>query len=117
MTPTVQTNGKPLTFGGRQVGQYAVELDTGNIVIAMWKPLFRIKDSYALSCGLSDQIDDEVNYFYVVDTDNGDVRKFDVDTYFDAPIFHFNDQRQFVPKKHECLEYWPDAEDEIFGDF
>lgn len=114
MPPTVELTGNPIFYGNNRIGQHGVEMDTGNIVLCMWKPLFRIKDSYSLSLGAFDQIDDVIDYFYITDTSNGDVYKFKRETYFNSSIFHFNSQRQFVPKKDQNIGYWPKAENDVF---
>lgn len=112
-TPRLKLSGEPIQYDGKQVGYYATNLETGKIVVAMWKPLFRIHNSYALSVGLYEQIDDDVTWFFVVDQDTGDVYRFHRDTYYDAPIKYGNSQRQLAPPRDEHDGMWPDSEDDI----
>lgn len=114
MVPEIKLTDDAVFYGNNRIGRTGVEMSTGNIVLCMWKPLFRIKDSYALSVGVFDQIDDDIDYFYVTDNDNGDVYKFRREDYESSPLFHFNSQRQFVLPRTENIGHWPESEDQVF---
>lgn len=114
MAPRLRVNGEDIRYDGYRIGQYATNEATGEIVVAMWKPLFRLETSYALTCDVEEAIDDDVSTFFVVDTETEEVYRFPREAYHEAPIKHMNGQSQFVPHRTENSGVWP-AKDVIIG--
>lgn len=113
MSPNLTLNGDRVTYNGKPVGTYALDEDTGKIVFVRWSVLFRIRDSYAFSADLLEEID--ASTIYVIDNDTKKVYRFRWDDYYDGPLEEFNGELQFCLPRSEATGEWESLDEVLSG--
>lgn len=84
-------------------GQHATDAD-GAYCFVIWQYLKR--DAYRMDERVFDQINDGVEYIYVVDVDCKDLLKFDYSDYANAPEVEQGGDVLLAPKRWEFVDFW-----------
>lgn len=108
--PRLSLTDRKEKFDGKTVGVYALDKQSGEIVILCWKVIFRKHNSYAFTAELLDDID--ASKIYVVDKGDESVSLFTKNQYQDGPMVKNDRGYQYILDRGEALNTW-DTLDEI----
>lgn len=92
------------------VGQHAHNA-SGEYVFILWQKLLESRQSFPMDTKVFNQIDDDVDYIFVIDKRTKDLYKFQYSVYDDAEcVFHRGDEQR-VPPRWEFDEMWEKCAD------
>lgn len=110
MKPSIRLTGRTIDYDGYTVGTYAVDEASGEITVLFTKTLYRKENSYAMSTGLVEKIEDDVTTFFVEDKDDQTIYRFPKETYTEGRLIWGNNHRQMAPDVSENTGSWHKSE-------
>lgn len=92
------------------VGQHAHNAH-GEYVFVLWQKLLESRQTFPMDTTVFNQIDEEVEYIYVIDKRNKDLYKFDYSAYEDAERIDHRGDEQRVPPRWDMVDLWEKCAD------
>lgn len=94
----------------RNVGYHVDDMTTGKKGFLRYTPLFRKHNSYALTCDLLKEINDDIELIYVIDKDSRELFRFTVEDFVKAPLIRDNRQDQYAPNRDQHRGRWKNGD-------